>query len=94
MGKKNRVKKVKVPPPQRTKEERQQFANTIREKMGYLGISHMNAIKQLYSRLDLFVESGLSDSGKIKFPEDERRIEYLFTNNKHIEPYINMKKVS
>ena len=86
-----KTKRTKVK-PQRTHTERAREAEIIQTQMSEsLGLSNaIPCIKLFNETLSEFVETGVSVSGSIPFPEDHRKIHYIFTNNKNINPCIKV----
>lgn len=93
MGKKSKLKKSQVKEnKEKTREEREQFVNRIISKLSQLNIydKQFQAISILDEKMNTFINTGFSESGKIDFPEFNRRIEYIFTNNKHIDGSVTL----
>ena len=93
MGKKNRKKnKNKKNKPIKTKEERTNEVNLIRNKINSLGLSEEHiGIPELFTALDIFKNEGFSNSGKIKLVGLKRVIEYILTCKPNIESSICLK---
>ena len=88
-------KKIKIPPPRRTLEERQAWVNEIKTKLLiHFGLSEKEpAVEELYRIMSDFVETGESANGKIPFPNAPfggRTIIYLMSGNKRVNMYVHM----
>ena len=93
MGKKDRKPKNKLK-KQRTLEERKEEVEKVKGQLtSYELYEGIEAIDILYKKMNLFVESGIAESGKIDYEDNNipRVIHYIFTNNKKISPCINLK---
>ena len=94
----NKKKKgLKKEKPLKTLEERKAFADTIVLKLEELSINdpeQFSAVHELLKKLKTFVDTGISESGKIPFPEFNRHFEYIFTNSKIREGGVTLKNGS
>lgn len=79
--------------PQKTREEREIFRETIKNKMAAMSLDNelLEPIKIFYEKIDKFVNTGEHETGNIDFPQINRTIYYNFTNTKGIECTTAMK---
>ena len=91
--KKNKPKREKKPPVQRTKEQRR---NEIREILKKLSEFKLNTvyepIQQLYTYFKEYIEKGERIEINIPFPEIQRRIKGVLAVSMREEVWINLKK--
>ena len=86
MGKKNRRREKKPPKELKNEEERKAEMDTIKEKLGSLGLSEaIGGIDIFYMRAAEFIERGDSWSGKIKIHGCKRILDVILTPYKHKE---------
>lgn len=77
-----RKRKVKAPKPECTEQQRERMAEKIRMQLQLLGLTReCQPINELHNKLTAFVESGVSESGRIRVPEVSRYIDYVFNNH-------------
>jgi hypothetical protein len=62
----------------KTLEERLNECMQIRSKLNELGI----VVPDYFKKMNSFVKTGESSSGHIKIPEINRKLHYVFSNNK------------
>lgn len=87
-------KKVKKEPQLRSRQERQEILDRIVSQLEDLQIwnpTSFPCMTELQKVMNNFLETGLYEAGKIKFPEANRTIEYRFTNIKPHESMVNLK---
>lgn len=88
-----KVKKGRKEKLQKELEERKAFADTVVLKLEELGINdpeQFTAVHELLRKLKIFVDTGVSESGKIPFPEFNRHFQYIFTNSKFKEGGVSL----
>lgn len=93
MSKKNREKKEKkLPIDYRSKIERQESIRPVLEKLSELQLSsHYDSVKKLLIIFKDFIENGGSHNINIQFPEINKRIVGLITDNKKYENIIKLE---
>ena len=90
MGKKNKKKKKEK--IYKTKEQRIEEVNKIKNKIESFGLSEEHkGIPELYKVLDDFEKDGYSNSGKIKLPGLKRVVYFILTVNQKIESTVSLK---
>ncbi len=92
-------KKIKVPPPRRTQEERQAWVDEIKTKLLLnFGLSEKEpVVERLYEVMSNFIETGESANGKIPFPNAPfggRTIIYLMSSNKRVNMFVHMPLIN
>jgi len=60
-------------------------------KLEYGLLEKIPSINILYTKIYDFIETGESETGILPYPEDKRNIHYIFSNNKNVNPGINVK---
>lgn len=88
-------KKIKKDKPMKTKEERLQFVNEMKDKFlnNYGMTETLPCVQEMNKIFTEYVETGRSASGKIPFPEAPyggRTIEYILSARKHITNKVEM----
>ena len=93
MSKKNRRKKEKnLTIEYRSKIERQESIRPVLEKLSELQLSsHYDSVKKLLIIFKDFIENGGSHNINIQFPEINKRIVGLVTDNKKYENIIKLE---
>jgi len=83
MGKKSRRREKKEPKELKSKGERRQEIETIKEKLTSLGLSEsIKGVDVFYERAEHFIETGESWSGKIKVSGCKRTLDIILTSVK------------
>lgn len=78
-------------PEPKTREQRELEVQHIIDQLEQLGLtSKLPGIAKLMKIMDDYIQTGNGASGKIKLPEAERTIHYIFSIRKHIEPKVSL----
>ncbi len=79
---------------QRTKEDRQREIQVVLDKFKELGINQeMGGIAEFVDIAKLFIEDGISCSGKIAVHVLNRNLHYLLSNNKKHEIQVLLREI-
>ena len=89
MGKKSKKNKVKK---KKLKEDRLNEINEIKEKLKNHGLTEsFENINKLFEIFDKYIETGISETGKLPLPGLKREIHYILTSKYHVQNNITLK---